>query len=471
MNTVPISQLYLAFRQAKIAQYFERRGIGLLQLAAFEENLPEALQAVQEKLAQDAWFSSIDIGDALVCPKSIRHSEKQQQNGVVAIGAGSRTGGPVDIDISLRLCPTPEFLIAEVLYLWRFGPALESVLSEDVLGYRLDLRAGSLNPYRRWIFEYWPKAYERFRTVPLEYARRRLKRGSPVTILSADLASFYDTVDPSFMLNPNFIEKLHLSERMTGDYINATKTLNDIYGRYRALASARIGVPVDTGIPVGSLTSRIIANVALSTLDDYVVRQEGVSCYKRYVDDIVVVADGNVEHDLEEAVGRLLPLRSSADGIWPLNVDALERKGCKLKLQQKKVRVHLLVGNPGMDFVDAVASDFAQLVSERRAFLDMSAISEDGIRNLIRATEESGGGSRLRVLRDADRVRLERYSLSTSLKSLERISSMVDPDQVQSVVQKMITEAAKGIDAEDNWVENLDICLRLLKVAIVAGDS
>jgi hypothetical protein len=36
---VSISDLYLAFRQAKVAHFYERRGVGLVALAEFEANL------------------------------------------------------------------------------------------------------------------------------------------------------------------------------------------------------------------------------------------------------------------------------------------------------------------------------------------------------------------------------------------------------------------------------------------------
>lgn len=51
-----IADLYLAFRQAKTALYFEKRGVGLLELAAYEQELPKNLKALQSKLAKGKWF-------------------------------------------------------------------------------------------------------------------------------------------------------------------------------------------------------------------------------------------------------------------------------------------------------------------------------------------------------------------------------------------------------------------------------
>lgn len=44
-----IADLYLAFRQAKTALYFEKRGVGLLELAKYEQKLPQPLRLLQVK--------------------------------------------------------------------------------------------------------------------------------------------------------------------------------------------------------------------------------------------------------------------------------------------------------------------------------------------------------------------------------------------------------------------------------------
>ncbi|EYF06001.1 hypothetical protein [Chondromyces apiculatus] len=52
--TFTIADLYLAFRQAKTALYFEKRGVGLLELAAYEQELPKNLKKLQHRGADIA---------------------------------------------------------------------------------------------------------------------------------------------------------------------------------------------------------------------------------------------------------------------------------------------------------------------------------------------------------------------------------------------------------------------------------
>jgi hypothetical protein len=47
----------------------------------------------------------------------------------------------------------------------------------------------------------------------------------------------------------------------------------------------------DTGIPVGSLTSQLFANVYLNELDHYIKDKLAVKYYVRYMDDFVILGD------------------------------------------------------------------------------------------------------------------------------------------------------------------------------------
>lgn len=465
-----IANLYLAFRQAKSALFFEKRGVGLIELAAYEQDLPENLRSLQNKLARDRWFDKLDVGETWIVPKRF-HASQEQGGGVIWIGSSQQKLAARPVDVQLRVSPHPEFAIAEVLYLWRFGGLLDSLLSKDVLGYRLDLRDRQILPHRRWLFEYWPKRYQQFRTAPLTAAKRNLALDKSTLIVSGDLANFYDTINPSFMLGDKLTSELRTSgasQELIGQYVAATASLLRAYGRFYEVASARASTHISIGVPIGALTSRVVANLALAPLDRYVASQPGVVCYRRYVDDLAIVANADGERDPVETMRCFLPLLGSDDDILPLDVNVLERAGSELQLQKRKVRVHHLAGVPGTDFVEAVASDFAKALSERRAFVDSSTLVGDGVSHLIRAGNTEG--SPLRVLREADRARLERFALSTSLRSLERVSSLIDYKEGGELVRSCLERVGRVLDAEDNWVDDLDVSMRLLKLAISTGD-
>lgn len=467
-----IADLYLAFRQAKTTLYYENRGVGLLVLAEYEQKLPEKLKELRARVANGKWFDKVDIGETWLVPKRVRATD-EEDDGVIRIGAPRQTTSGRPVDIQLRLSPHPDFAIVEVLYLWRFGGLLDALLSrKEVLGYRLDLRKQHVAPNRRWLFEYWPKKYQEFRTAPLEAAKTALNNGAQALIISGDLASFYDTIEPSFMLSDVLITELinhGASKDDIDEYKRATASLLKAYARFRSVASSRTALPIKVGVPIGALTSRIVANLSLAPLDRHIAAQPGILCYRRYVDDLAIVAHApRGDQGIAEDLRRFMPLLPSSDAVLRLDVNALGRPGSEFQLQTAKVRAHLLAGVPGTDFVEAVASDFAKAVSESRAFVDPSTLLGDGVKHLIRAGEAEG--SPLRVLREADRVRLERFALSTSLSSLERVSSLIGHEEARKLVRDSLERIGRVLDAEDNWVADLDVSLRLLKLAISTGD-
>src|SRR5579859_1273711 len=245
MSVPSTSELYLAYRQAKGALFFERRGVGLNELAAYESRLPENLRRLRSILGENGgWFDFMRPGHVWIVPKRLRQTAAAAQN-LVEVGP-SQPGDHDGLDVQLRLSPNPNVAIVEALYIQRFGPALDSILSPNVLGYRLDLRRGQLPATHRRLFEHWPPKYDQFRSAPLKAARLELASSDhPVAILSLDLASYYDTIDPSFLIAEHFVNQLPLggpSHRhdAVAAYLSASASLLRLYARFRQQAARSI---------------------------------------------------------------------------------------------------------------------------------------------------------------------------------------------------------------------------------------
>jgi hypothetical protein len=97
-------------------------------------------------------------------------------------------------------------------------------------------------------------------------------------------------------------------------YKRATASLIQAYRRFHAVASRRLASRVDVGVPIGALTSRIVANLALAPLDRHVSSLSQVFCYRRYVDDIAIVAKAQeTEIGRVETLRKFLPLLTVSD--------------------------------------------------------------------------------------------------------------------------------------------------------------
>ena len=474
-----LDDLYLAFRQAKLNAVLERRGTELVKFARYEDELSANLESLRARLASSNWFDQIEIGEILVAPKGF-HGDTTSSENITRVG---RVGdaNPRKLEVRVLLSPSPEFSIVEVLYLWEFGPVLQSVLIDECLGYRLNLRDGRISRTTRYIFEYWAKQYQLYRTRPLDSAKELLDRnvGEPILIVSGDFRSFYDSIDPEFMLSERFFEQLSSGplrenfDKIREEYQLATRSLEAAYSRYRSRVEELSGKTCRTGIPIGAATSRVVANLVLSEFDPYVRQRPGVHAYFRYVDDFVIVSKSvhGTSESLQHVLESLLPLSSAENDTFRIDGHAVSRPSSSLELQSKKVKAIELSGVQGQDFLEAVLGDFLHLVSENRAFINEKSFDPQVYRDLLRPSRQ--GVEKLRVLRDADRTRLERFALSSTLGSLEKVARLCRGDDTKRLVLTILAKIDRTGDLNTIWIEDLDLQLRILclTIAVRAWDE
>lgn len=474
-----LGDLYLAYRQAKGSFWSERRGIDLLPLARFEANLAANLQALHPKLGEPSrWFDKLDIGRPYLTPKAMSH-ETLPPMSIITVG-NSKRNTAATLDVRVQLAPSPDFAIAEVLYLWAFGPLLDSVLPGSSVGYRLDVRKGSLSRDRQQFFQYWPERYRHYRTAPLRAARKELSKGDnkgSCFVASLDLTSFYDSVDPSFLLSNSFIDELKSSPLYSSasfdiaSYREATASLLRSYDLFWYAASRLTGIYADRGLPIGSILSRLIANIALSTCDRHIEKHPDVIHYRRYVDDMLIVARAEGKGpslSLSDTLKRWLPISDVTAESLGLNTDVLDRPGSRLTLQLKKVKLYHLEGLEGLDFLTVVAADLERLSSERRAFVDSELLGRS--HKIPLSAAGPGFGSRLRVLRDADQVHLEHLSLGTALATLSRAARLLDAEEARKLVKRAVEPIVRLLRNCDDWAAHLEAIFRVLGLCLLVQE-
>lgn len=379
----------------------------------------------------------------------------------------------------VQYAPSPRMGIAEVLYLWKFGPLLDSMVPSGVVGHRLDLQKSEdgvrhISPTRRWLFQYWPKQYNRFRTEPLDQAISVLGDSSNTAlVLSSDFRTFYESIDASFLVEEHFLDRLRTTrEASEDDFIAEYKLATEsLVAHYEAIRHSVVSVGVSTqcGIPIGALTSRLVANVFLVEFDKHVLSLPEVVCYRRYVDDFVIVARTVGERPSSTAVVRRLIPVSGRITKQAIHVDAnkIQRPGTKLALHAEKSKLHVLRGDSGREYLGRIRQGFDTLVSNRVAFVDEAVLAQPRPESLLRWTKD---GQTLTVLRDADKPKLQAFSMHTRLKSLERISKLVVEDDSRKLIQESVEEASASLWSDDDWVSTSEWMFRLLSIALVAND-
>lgn len=477
------AELFLAYRQAKNALAEERVGLGRLDMAATERNLPTVLQSLREQLTRSpGWFSGVPLGRLWLVPK--KASPEPNREGVTRVG-GEYLIRLTELSVRTHLVPSVEFATVELLWLREFGAALESLLTPAARGNRLKLRDRRRDFDRdaRVCFEFWPEAYRAFREEGFALARQMLKRGRQACLIATfDLASYYDEIDPGFLLEKKFVADV--AARSAGssiqfavdDYLVATRTLVAAFSRYRTACRRLTGVPPDRGIPIGCLTSKLIANLALSQLDDYVLRQRNVRYYARYVDDILLVADAPKGPRLtpRSIVRTFLPMaprRTRPKGGADLLLDSvvLERPGSRFRVQPAKLRGYVLRGQRGTDFLDTVQRDVRMIASERRAFLEPDGLgSTSPLAALFVGADDHAP---VQVLRDVDRLKVERYAASVAISKVAVGVELLDNADAQRWCRDQLGPLVATMTGPEEAFQFLDLAFRALSVAIRANDA
>nr|WP_147443271.1 RNA-directed DNA polymerase [Corallococcus sp. AB011P] len=289
-----------------------------------------------------------------------------------------------------------------------------------------------------------------------------------------DLASYFDCIDPRFLIEESFIHKIKRAALWGGipfnpdEYADSTQGLLDAFGRYRAHVGEAIGVESTIGVPVGSLTARLIANLALCEFDDVISARPGVTYYGRYVDDILIVQRREETPALapHELIAHLLPLsqEQGSTGRYVLDGQAIGRTGSSFEIQAAKLRVFNLEGPQGLEYLGAVAGELELVSSERRRFLDPRS---EHLQHLMSA---SPGAEPIRALREADALNLRKLAVSSVCEKVMTAAAMLSREEASKFSRLHLGTVGRIATDWSRWVDLLDQSNKILAAALVAGD-
>ncbi|WP_140864877.1 reverse transcriptase domain-containing protein [Myxococcus xanthus] len=474
---IPQDHLLWSYRLAKFEVVAERRGIGRIGLARFEQNLAENLRKITSHgTTAERLFRSADIGRIWVRPKSATPHSRPQDIPLISIPEQPHDHTIDKINVRILLEPSPEFIINEAIWLRAFGPALDALLNSACLANRLNLTGTppQIPTHGRRIYKYWVPAYRLFRQTALLEARRilELEKGA-CTLTTLDLASYFDLIDPSFLITDSFIQKIEENSNYRKipfdptEYKNATQGYLEALTRFRAKVKKTIGRAPTTGIPIGSLTARLIANVALCELDEFITSRPDVTYYGRYVDDILIVQRKNPEQPQKNPIPSLLPINQhhSSKAEHLLDTDILKRPGSTFKIQSKKLRIFNLKGPEGIEYLGAVEHELEQVSSERRRFLDPQSHQ---IQHIVSA---SPGAEPIRALREADALSLRKLALSSVCEKVTTAAIMLSRDEARKFSRSHLGKIGRMATDWSRWAELLDQSIRILAATLIAGDT
>ncbi|POE37843.1 reverse transcriptase domain-containing protein [Pectobacterium odoriferum] len=193
-----------------------------------------------------------------------------------------------------------EIHIIEILWCLFAGPALENVIGNDSYGNRMHPSAlkystNTNGKKGQEVFKRYIDQYNQWRDQAIEVATDIAKNGDDVALLSLDLKSYFYHVDLDFEKISDEIKSHYKDDDSQAEIaLKLNQLLEEIYSRYQRVISEKIKqthikCKGKKCLPIGLVSSAIIANWYLTAFDNTIGNDVRPAYYGRYVDDIIMV--------------------------------------------------------------------------------------------------------------------------------------------------------------------------------------
>lgn len=494
---ITIDHLYEAYRKAKVDVFFERSQPMAIDFCEYERDLHANLVALQQRLTsvRPRWFKSVRfIGGYGFIPKRLEINTEDESGGSAPHFNVSSPDDAWDLLVKAKSPLSAEFrpvsLFTVDMYvvcaLWvnLVGHMYDACLDQSACGSRVRrLRSdpdgstsiapyhitapGSFPPY------YYP--YQQWRDAGLRAIRNELSEGRKVVAITMDLKAFYHSLDPRFMLEPQFLKCLRFRSTNGRDLSSEERVFTlqivDAFVTWaRELPHLEPTEP--PGIPVGASAPRIIANVVLAELDRQMQRHLDPIYYSRYVDDIFLVLrdNGRLRNSQEvlKHLSRRVPRLELGKDALELALHLPYAKDSNLLFQAKKQRIFLLSGEVGADLLDTIQSKITEVSSEWRLLPDLDALESSPAARLLTANRHVNEDAD--TLRKADQLSLKRLSFSIMLSHHDTLAHDLPPKEWKSERYRFYRFAERHVLTPLRLLDLNDYVPRLLGLAVTCRD-
>lgn len=294
------------------------------------------------------------------------------------------------------------------------------------------------------LFKLYSSQYQKWRDDCIEATEDLLNNHKKdAIIISLDIKRFYPSVKLNYE-DVNIALKQRCDNKQFEKYKFLTNILKNIRDEYiKQIKNVIIKeendfneiLPSETPIPIGMLSSNVIANWYLKDFDKQLIKQVKPIYYGRYVDDMLVVLEntGGCNKDSCDKTdcvkNRKLTTKNIIEKYFyedmkeqilepdksPANKDDIEYNinihHCKLKIQEKKIKLFVFDTNGSKAMLLKFKDNLRKHSSEFRFLPDEDRIDEDFVQN----SYSIDYCDTINKLRSVDSYQLDKFKISTYL--------------------------------------------------------
>jgi len=329
------NQLEQAYRKLKSHLYTDKTLLKeKIELARFESDIDDKLAILSKAIEVkdiSQWLKLIDY--TLVLKKLEDANEKLQSSYFTNVTKQENYKiKSVNIFISAPI----EVHLISTLWTMLIGEKLDVKLLKEVQGNRLHRDNYFQNDSYK-LFRPYYEGYQSFRDEAITMATALHAQKLNVTVLNLDIQEFYYNLDFNF----SSLHGLNIKDEFGLNYL-----MQQIHNTFHeAIKNVQ---PKDKAnykqikfLPIGLVSSSVIANHVLSNFDSDVVENLKPEYYSRYVDDMIFVfSNATIDLKSKVLVSKLLSSKLKHTKIKNFKESIeLQTNNQKFKLQNEKVRV------------------------------------------------------------------------------------------------------------------------------------
>ena len=429
---INLEQIILAYKRLKSHVYHENSLQILMKVAEFEdETIDYKLSNLFQKIAKYSVGNKSEIDPILdeinycLMPKSFS-IENPDEKGFLYTNQNRKNTYKVDRVTAFINCPV-EIHIISVLWIMFIGTKLDQELGEFCFGNRLqrnsdnDFEHNSIKLFKKYYIN-----YSEWRDRGIKTAKDLHEIGLDVAILNLDIKNFYHSID--FDLDK-------IATKVDEEFIWLNSLMKEIHAKYAHVLQQQSLIELDKNIlPIGLLSSTILANYYLISFDSLIGSKLKPAFYGRYVDDIILVFANPILKDKDILKGFIDDhLVKSEIGIVKSDVDTAPGdyyiliESNKLYFQTTKVKLYNFNKDESIKLLEKFEAEIKKNSSEFRFEPESKNILDD----FQDSSYKLNYSDTINKFRSVDSLSVDKLGISKHLSKLinsTKFSNEIDSD-------------------------------------------
>jgi hypothetical protein len=371
-----ISQLEYAYRKLKSFVYHENFSLDLrMEISKFEQSKVENMLSELEKNL-NKYISNGETGDILkqisysVFPKRMQKKSTGDSESFYFTNSNTQENYLTTKITPFVKCPV-EIHIISVLWIMKVGYKLDENLSINCFGNRLFRNGdGKFENSRIHLFQKYYEKYNQWRDEAIKKSKDLHSQNYDVAILNLDIKEYYNSIDFDFSSIDKFV---------SDEYKWLNNLMSLIHSSFHSVLNKDgILVAKNKLLPIGLLSSSVIANYILDELDKTIEYQVKPQYYGRYVDDIlIVIANPQLSAKDNNPVKSFIKKYLLDQSCWSEKLKIIEGKekssdyeiivdNNRLIFQDEKVKLYHLLARESIEILNRFESEIIKNSSEFR---------------------------------------------------------------------------------------------------------